>query len=106
MHEQDAAQSIVVALENENARGVFNVAGPAPVPLSLLCKVTGRQRWPLPEPLFRMSLGRFGFSWLPEDALAHIQYPIVVDDSAFRSVTGFEHTFDEVETMESYHWAR
>jgi UDP-glucose 4-epimerase len=105
MHEQDAAQAIVTAVEHASMKGIFNVAGPSPVPLSLVCQVAGRQRWPLPEPLFKLSLGRLGFSWLPEDAVSHIKHPIVIDDHAFRAASGFSHTFDEIETLESYRWA-
>lgn len=104
MHEQDAAGAICTALEHE-LRGVFNVAGPQPVPLSLLIKVTGRTLVPIPEPLFTRALGKFGFPELPEGATKHIKYPIVVDDSTFRRETGFSPTFDEIQTMEAFRWA-
>src|SRR5690606_14515233 len=59
MHEDDAAKAIVLAAESEIA-GVFNVAGPPPVPLSILCKATGRKPVPLPAALLPRFLGRFG----------------------------------------------
>lgn len=106
MHERDVAAAIALASTQEAPlRGVFNVAGPAPVPLSLLLRVTGCHAVPVPLPLFDRVLGRFGFSWLPEGARRHIQYPIVVDDSAFRAATGFKPRFDEVQTMEAWRWA-
>ena len=37
MHEDDSARAIVMALETK-LRGVYNVAGPPPVPLSVLCE--------------------------------------------------------------------
>ena len=52
MHEQDAARAIALALDKD-LHGVYNVAGPSPVPLSLLCRETGRVRVPIPEPFFR-----------------------------------------------------
>ena len=104
MHERDAASAICVALDHQ-LRGVFNVAGPQPVPLSLLIEVTGRTGVPLPQPLFGRALGRFGFPDLPKGSLNHIKYPVVIDDSAFRQATGFSHDFDEVQTMESFRWA-
>lgn len=104
MHERDAARAVRLALEQE-LRGVYNVAGPQPVPLSLLIDVTGRTRVPLPEPLFRASLGRFGFPELPTGATSHIKYPVVVDDSTFREATGMTPEFDETQVMESFRWA-
>jgi len=104
MHESDAVAAIISALEHPELRGVFNVAGPAPVPLSLLCHIAGRQRVPLTRNLFKRVTGRFGFTGLPEDAIEHVKYPIVIDDSAFREATGFAHSFDEVQTIESFRW--
>jgi UDP-glucose 4-epimerase len=48
MHEYDAAAAIVLALE-KNLRGCYNVAGPRPVPLSVLCEVDGAQAGPHPR---------------------------------------------------------
>ena len=104
MYEKDAAAAIVLALEKK-IHGVFNVAGPQPIPLSLLCRVTGQRAIPLPEPLYRRALGRFGFPWLPPGAETHVKYPVVVDGSSFREATGFEHAYDEVQTMEAFRWS-
>ncbi len=104
MHEHDTARAIAVAVD-ARLRGVFNVAGPAPVPLSVLCEATGRPRVPLPEPLFGRMLGHFGFPRLPEAAISHVKYPVVVDAHAFRAATGFEAEFDEATTLESFRWA-
>jgi len=104
MHEADAAAAILRALEAK-LHGVFNVAGPPPVPLSLLCEVTGRKSVPIPEALFPRVIGRFGFPRLPRDAANHIKYPIVVDASAFAEATGFDPEFDEIRTMESFRFA-
>ena len=104
MHEQDAASAIVAALEKKT-EGVFNVAGPPPVPLGLLCKATGRRGVHIPEMLYRRLLGRFGFPRLPAGAISHIKHPIVIDNSAFVKATGFTHEFDEIQTMEGFRWA-
>ncbi|QDG49208.1 SDR family oxidoreductase [Persicimonas caeni] len=104
MHEQDAAEAICLSLDHK-LRGVFNVAGPQPVPLSLLIDVTGRTQIPIPEPLYGRSLGKFGFPNLPKGSTNHIKYPIVIDDSAFRRETGFQQRFDEIQTMEAFRWA-
>ncbi len=101
MHERDAARAIVTALE-ARLRGVFNVAGPQPIPFSLLVRITGRKRLPVPEMLFHAVAGRFGLPPLPTGALSHVKFPTIIDDSLFRKTTGFAHEYDEVQTMESF----
>lgn len=103
MHDNDAADSIVLALEKK-PRGVFNVAGPQPVPLSLLIRGTGRTQVPLPEIIFNRVLGRFGFPYLPAGGATHIKYPIVVDGRPFKAATGFDEAYDEVAVMESFRY--
>ena len=104
IHERDAARAIVAAFDSR-LRGVFNVAGPNPVPLSVLCRATGRQAVPIPEPLYTTVLGRFGFPKLPDGAVSHVKHPLVVNGDAFRKAASFEHEFDEVRTMESFRYA-
>ncbi|KIG18214.1 UDP-glucose 4-epimerase [Enhygromyxa salina] len=101
MHEDDAAKAIVLAAESEIA-GVFNVAGPPPVPLSVLCRATHRSALHLPEPFLPRALGRFGLPKLPPGAIAHLKHPVVVDNSAFIEATGFEYSHDEHATMSSF----
>lgn len=104
IHEGDVVAAIAAALE-QRLRGVFNVSGPQPVPLSLLIDVTGRQRIPVPEPVFNFALGRFGLPPLPRGAVNHVKYPVVVDSSAFREATGWSNQYDEVQCMEAFRWA-
>jgi UDP-glucose 4-epimerase len=101
MHEDDAAAAIVRAIERR-PRGIFNVAGPQPLPLSVLVKETGRKALFIPEFLFARVLGRGGLPRLPPGALDHIKYPIVVDASAFRKATGFAPAHDEVATLRAF----
>ena len=101
MHESDVASAICLALDRR-PRGVFNVAGPQPVPLSVLARATGRSTLPLPEFVFAKLLGRFGLPRLPPGALSHIKHPVVVDASAFRAATGVVHEADEVRCMEEF----
>lgn len=105
MHEWDMARAIVASLDTK-LRGVFNVAGPAPVPLSLLIKETGRIATPIPEPAFRFLLGRFGIPYLPPGAVDHVKYPVVIDDRAFREATGFRPRYDEMDCMRSFREGR
>jgi UDP-glucose 4-epimerase len=104
MHEQDAAEAICLTLEHR-LRGVYNVAGPQPIPFSVVIKMTGAMNVPIPQPLFKFMSGKMGLPRLPESAVNHIKFPVVMDDTAFRKATGFEHTYDEVQTMQSFRWA-
>ena len=101
LHEHDAARAIVVAL-TKKLRGVYNVAGPPPVPLSVVIREAGCSNLPIPEFLFRAMLGRFGLPQLPRGALEHVKYPVVIDASEFRDATGFQPAFDEDATMRAY----
>jgi UDP-glucose 4-epimerase len=104
MHDSDVALAIECALKSR-VRGVYNVAGPQPIPLSILIRTTDRKPTPMPEFLFRAALGRFGLPKLPPGALAHIKYPVVIDDRSFRNATGYAHRVDEIECMRQYRQA-
>lgn len=101
MHEHDVVNALVTALD-KRPRGVFNVAGPQPVPLSMVIRETGRTNIPIPEFVFSTMLGRFGLPKLPHGALEHIKYPVTVDGSAFKKATGFVHAIDEKGAMRAY----
>ena len=101
MHEYDAIEAIVAAL-NYKLRGIFNVAGPAPIPLSTLCQETQRIAVPIPEFLFAPMLKRFVFSKLPPSAINHVKYPVVIQDQPFRSITNYQHQIDEEQLLASF----
>ena len=95
------ARALDLALQKK-LRGVFNVAGPQPVPFSVLVRETGRKPMPIPQFLFNAMLGRFGLPRLPPGALEHIKYPVVIDGAAFRAATGFTYEVDEVQAMHEF----
>ena len=101
IHDDDAVRAICLALE-QGPRGVFNVAGPQPMPLSYLARAAGRTAIPVPEILLRLAFGRFGLPRLPPGAIAHLKYPVVVDDSAFRAATGFRFLYDEERAISDF----
>lgn len=101
IHEADAVGAIIAALEYK-LRGVFNVAGPSPLPLSKIIEEAGREQVSIPESLFRFVAGRFGFPPLPAGAVNHIKFPVVVDTTTFRQATSFKHRFDEYETLAAF----
>jgi len=102
MHDEDAADALIAAVESR-INGVFNVGGPAPVPLSVLCRGTHRKALVVPEAVFPHICGRFGLPHLPPGAVAHIKYPIVVDATAFQKATGFKHRYDGHSVMADFH---
>jgi UDP-glucose 4-epimerase len=101
MHERDVAAAIATALDSK-LRGVYNVSGPAPLPLSVIIRETGRTAFPVPEPLLALALGRFGLPSLARGAIDHIKYPIVIDSKPFRETTGFRYEHDEYATLEAF----
>ncbi len=104
LQEADVVGALELALEKK-LRGIFNVAGPAPVPLSIIVRQAGRTGVPLPEPVLRLLLGRMGFPALAPGALTHLMFPVVVDASAFQRATGFVAKHDEVETLRLFKYA-
>ncbi len=105
MHEDDVAQAILLALE-KGIRGVFNVAGPAPLPLSVIIRSAGRMPLPLPEFVFTSMLGRFGLPRLTAGAVSHIKYPVVIDSRRFREATGFAAKRSAEETIDDFRLSR
>lgn len=101
MHEDDVVSAIALSIE-KRLRGVFNVAGPQPVPFSVVLRETGRTRLPLPETVLAFALGKGGLPDLPKGALDHLKFPIVVDTSLFREKTGFVHELDEGQTLRDF----
>jgi UDP-glucose 4-epimerase len=101
MHEYDVVSAICLTLEAK-IRGVYNVSGPQPVPLSVAIREAGRKNFPVPEFLLKAVLGRFGLPQLSDGALAHIKYPVVIDSLRFRNATGFKHEIDEVRALREY----
>ncbi len=101
MHEKDGAAAITRAVETRIG-GVYNVVGPAPIPISTLIRETGRRAFALPEFAFAAALGRFGMPKLPEGALAHMKYPVVVDGLSFARKTGFAPCFALEDAMADF----
>ena len=95
------ASAIGVSMK-KRVRGVYNVVGPPPVPLSIIVHETGRHTLALPEFVYSLALGRFGLPKMPAGALAHIKYPVIADGAAFKVATGFSHAFDEGKAMRDF----
>jgi UDP-glucose 4-epimerase len=91
IHESDVVAAIQLGLR-PGIRGIFNVAGSDPVPLSRLIKILGRQRVSVPYSVARMVLRRMWslrLTTFPPPELDHIRYVCMVDDRRARHVLGF-----------------
>lgn len=96
MHVEDVVSAIECAL-TPGVRGVYNIAGPSPVPLSVLFEKLGKTRVPMPEPMARMMLKAawsLKMSDWPVPELDHIKYVCMVDDALARRELGFSHVHD------------
>jgi UDP-glucose 4-epimerase len=91
LHEDDVVRAIELALR-PGVRGVFNVAGPPPLPLSRIIKILGRPTVPVPYTVGRVLLHRMWslrLSSFPAPELDHIRFVCMVDDSRARRELGY-----------------
>jgi UDP-glucose 4-epimerase len=91
IHEADVVAAIQLAL-SPGIRGIFNLAGSEPVPLSRLIKILGRQKLSVPYSVARLALRRMWslrLTTFPAPELDHIRYVCMVDDRRARQVLGF-----------------
>jgi UDP-glucose 4-epimerase len=81
IHESDVCAYIGAAL-HASCRGVYNLAGSAPVPLSRIIAAMGKQALPIPHLLFRAGLKqlwRWHLTNFPPPELDHIRFNTVLD---------------------------
>jgi UDP-glucose 4-epimerase len=91
VQEQDVVQAIDLAL-GAGVRGIFNLAGPPPLPLARILKMLGRTQLPLPHSLFKAAIDRMfkmHLTSFPAPELDHIRYVCMVDDQRARDVLGY-----------------
>jgi UDP-glucose 4-epimerase len=92
IHEEDLARALLLGVERK-LRGVYNVAGPGAVPLSVAIQETGGVPLTLPEMIVRPAVRRLfdlGFYPFPPGAIDFVKYPCTVDDRRFVAATGFK----------------
>jgi UDP-glucose 4-epimerase len=91
IQQADVVRALELALR-PGVRGIFNLAGPEPVPLSRLVKILDRQRLSVPHSLARVVLKRLWslrLTTFPPPELDHLRYVCMVDDRRARQVLGF-----------------
>ena len=101
VHQDDVARAIELALA-PGVRGVFNIAGPPPVPLSKALRVLGRRSFGIPYSLAKSGLTglfQFGMTHFPAAELDFIRFVCMVDDTAARQQLGYEPAHDLRDTL-------
>ncbi|RYZ02500.1 MAG: NAD-dependent epimerase/dehydratase family protein [Myxococcales bacterium] len=92
VHQRDVVSAIERSLA-PGVRGIFNVSGPEPLPLSKAIAVLGRRMVAVPHPLAKAAvknLFRFRLTKFPAPELDFIRFVCMVDDSKARAELGYE----------------
>lgn len=103
VHQDDVVTAIECAM-TPGRRGVFNIAGPPPVPLSRALELLGRRTVPVPYSLTKGVLNqafRLGVTSFPGPELDFIRYVCMVDDARARRDLGYAHEHDLEATLRS-----
>lgn len=85
-------------------RGIYNVAGPDPAPLSHILDILDKPRVPVPYTLGKSLLKRmwsFRLTSFPAPELDHIRYVCMVDDSRARKELGYQPACSIEDTVRS-----
>jgi UDP-glucose 4-epimerase len=101
MHHDDVVTAIERALA-PGVRGIYNVAGPEPAPLSKVIALTGRPAMPIPHAFARTlvdQLWRYRVTSFPAPELDHIRYVCMVDDARARAELGYTPSHGLAETV-------
>lgn len=101
VHQDDVVSAIFGALR-PGVRGIFNLSGPPPLPLSRLIGFTGRPRLSVPHFVATgviQRLWRYRATSFPAPELDHIRYVCMVDDRRAREVIGYRPAHDIAETV-------
>jgi UDP-glucose 4-epimerase len=91
IHETEVVSALQLALR-AGVRGIFNLAGPEPLPLSRIIKILGRPHIPVPVSLGKVILQRMWalhLTTFPAPEIDHIRYVCMVDDGRARQSLGF-----------------
>lgn len=98
---------VVTALERAllpGGRGIYNLAGPEPAPLSHIVKLLGKPSVPVPYSVGKAVLKRlwsFRLTTFPAPELDHIRYVCMVDDRRARTELGYHPRMSIEETVRS-----
>lgn len=103
VHEQDLIQAITRAL-TLNCRGIYNIAGPEPIPLKEIIHKLQKEYidilHPLAGPVLR-HLNQLGKMDIHPAYIDHIRYICMVNDSRARTELGYSPEYDLDKTIEA-----
>ncbi|HVJ91126.1 MAG TPA: NAD-dependent epimerase/dehydratase family protein [Labilithrix sp.] len=103
VNEADVVRALGCALA-PSKRGIYNIGGPEPLPLSRAIKILERPSLPVPYSLGKAVLKRlwsFRLTTFPAPELDHIRYVCMVDDSRARNELGYRSEVPIEETLRS-----
>ena len=105
IQERDVVTALKLALK-PGVKGIYNLAGPEPIPLSRIVDVLDKSTLPIPFSLGNAMMKRLWSMHLtsfPPPELDHIRYVCMVDDKRARQVLGFKPAHTIEETILSVH---
>lgn len=101
VHQDDVVWALRAALA-PGVRGIFNIGGPPPVPLSRILELLERSAVGVPHSVARAAVDRL-FRWrvssFPAPELDFIRYVCMVDDTRARAVLGYRPRHSLLETL-------
>jgi UDP-glucose 4-epimerase len=101
VHQEDVVRAIQLSLA-PTARGIYNIAGPGPVPLSRVLELLERPTVAVPHTVARLGVERL-FRWrvtsFPAPELDFIRYVCMIDDSRARKDLGYAPAHGLVATL-------
>lgn len=103
IHESDVVKALRAALA-PGRRGIYNIAGPDPLPLSHAIKILKRPSVPVPYSVGKALLKRlwsFRLTTFPAPELDHIRFVCMVDDKRARQELAWAPEMAIEETVES-----
>jgi UDP-glucose 4-epimerase len=101
VHQDDVVRAIMLAL-SPSARGVYNIAGPPPVPLSRVIELLERATVAVPHTVARLGverLFRLRVTSFPAPELDFIRYVCMIDDARARRDLGYAPAHGLVSTL-------
>ncbi|MEM6533322.1 MAG: NAD-dependent epimerase/dehydratase family protein [Myxococcota bacterium] len=104
LHEDDLLRYMEVAVAS-STRGVFNLAGTDPVPLSRILRILGKPILPVPHPLFTGFLERawkYRLTSFPAPELDHIRFNTVLDTTRSEETFGIRPERSLYEILEPF----
>lgn len=101
VHQDDVVRAIMLALKPA-ARGVYNIAGPPPVPLSRVLELLERSTVAVPHTMARLGVERLfklRVTSFPAPELDFIRYVCMIDDARARRDLGYAPAHGLVSTL-------